>query len=107
MRNDDGMPPLDQLELFKRDQILGEHEERHPEILEELRSALLELAKFRNVTADDARKLLARWGVPAGNWMGSLFKNGQWVMVGTRPSATPGRHGNRIGIWRPKQRHET
>jgi hypothetical protein len=77
----------------------------HQELLAQVKGALIRIARVRSdrcVSADDA----ARWLIehnhsPAslGNAMGAIFRGGEWVLKGYRPSERTSRHRNRIGIW--------
>ena len=101
-----------QLELKARDRILESLESTHGSVLNALRTELKVIYENRVitygedvafVTADDARRILRGWEVKAGNWMGSLFRDGKWEFAGEyHLSTTPGSHGNTIKRWRAK-----
>jgi hypothetical protein len=81
----------------------------HQELLNLLRPALRAIALARSpdrcVTADDAQKWLVDRGYEAGalgNAAGSLFKGGEWKLIGYRMSDRVSRHRNRVGIWQLK-----
>lgn len=83
------------------------------DVLGWLRRALVKVYRFNleaygpesaPVTADDARRLLPRCPYPVPeckNFLGSLFKDGNWRAVGfmDHKSQTPGSHGNRLMRW--------
>jgi hypothetical protein len=78
----------------------------HQELLSLLRPALRAIAAGRSdrcVTADDAQAWLGEHGYEPGalgNAAGSIFRGGEWKLVGYRMSARVSRHRNRVGIWR-------
>ena len=88
-------------DLFQRDAILARHFENHREILTALRQELkgMYVREHRPVSASDARKILDRWKVEPGNWLGATFQQTEWQCVGMIHSSTPGRHGNRVFQW--------
>jgi hypothetical protein len=77
----------------------------HQELLNLLRPALVQLALCRDsrtVTADDAQAWLGEHGYgpgALGNAAGSIFRGGEWKLVGYRMSARVSRHRNRVGVW--------
>jgi hypothetical protein len=91
-----------------RDQGICAAANAHEELLAQVKTALITIAggrESRCATADDA----ARWLVANGykpselaNASGSLFKGGQWELVGYSPSQRTSRHKNRVGIWKLK-----
>ena len=50
------------------------------------------------VWADRVREVMAeRWpDIEPGNWLGALFRGGEWRVVGFVRSKTAGSHGNRL-----------
>jgi hypothetical protein len=97
-------------ERFKREAMAAAASSpAHQELLRLLRPALVRIAlsrSDRSVTADHAQQWLVEHGYsPAalGNAAGSLFRGGQWELVGYRMSARVSRHCNRVGIWRLKE----
>jgi hypothetical protein len=80
----------------------------HQGLLNLLRPALRAVALTRAdrcVTADDAQAWLIEHNYsPAslGNAAGSLFKGGEWKLVGYRMSDRVSRHRNRVGVWQLK-----
>jgi hypothetical protein len=81
----------------------------HHELLTLLRPALRAIALSRDcrtVTADDAQAWLITNGYEPselGNAAGSIFRGGEWKLVGYRKSARVSRHSNRVGIWQLKE----
>ncbi len=82
----------------------------HQELLAKAKLALIRIARERSesrcVTADDgAAWLIANGYSPSelGNASGSLFKGGEWELVGYRQSERASRHKNRVGVWRLKE----
>lgn len=88
----------------------------HAEILNWLRPKLVELYSFyalgdldAYVTADDARRLIEdaldtgelKQRPECMNFMGSVFKGGEWEFTGKRVrSRTAGSHGNELRCWK-------
>jgi hypothetical protein len=97
-------------ERFKREAMAcAASSPAHQELLRLLRPALVSIALSRSpdrsVTADDAQVWLGEHGYPPaalGNAAGSLFRGGQWELVGYRQSERVSRHRNRVGVWRLK-----
>jgi hypothetical protein len=94
-------------ERFKREAMAAAAASpAHQELLRLLRPALVRLALCRDsrtVTADDAQAWLADHGYAPGalgNAAGSLFKGGEFELVGYRKSVRVSRHCNRVGVWR-------
>lgn len=58
------------------------------------------------VCADDAREVFESWDPPSPdrlnrNFLGQLFRDGNWRKVGHTRSRTDGSHGNLIAEWEP------
>lgn len=104
-------PPLD---LFSSDGValkdaaLSGLERTNAEILAAVRSALVEMGRWGPVDADDARDWLARqvdgeaWMKRRKDWMGALFRTGEWKAVGWKISRAPENHARPIRVWRLK-----
>src|ERR1700692_754732 len=94
-------------ERFKQEAIAASASSpAHRELLRVLRPALIVIALSRSdrtATADDASRWLAEHGYEPGalgNAAGSLFRGGNWKLVGYSKSDRVSRHRNRVGIWR-------
>ena len=91
-----------------RDQALGQLEDHFQHWLADCRRAMrwIALDEGRLVTADDARKWLARqpdYQPPKGgrlNWFGAVFKGDDWEPVGWHQSTHPGNHARPMRTWR-------
>lgn len=99
------------------DQILAnmEMEELRSAYLKALRSEMHDLWQRRardpaveepTVCADDARRIFESWDPPSSdrldrNFLGQLFRTGNWRKVGYTRSRTDGSHGNLIAEWEP------
>jgi hypothetical protein len=93
-------------ERFKREAMsAAASSPAHQELLNLLRPALIGIALSRSertATADDASRWLAEHGYEPGalgNAAGSLFRGGNWKLVGYLPSERTSRHRNRVGVW--------
>ena len=99
-------------ELLRRDRILSILAATRKMLLERLRAEMKALYLSNGgepVTADDARKLLDSWpDIPPPeelnrNFMGALFRNGDWLPVDVNhQSRTKGSNARRIVRWQLK-----
>lgn len=57
------------------------------------------------VWADRVREVMAeRWpDITPGNWLGALFRGGEWEPAGLIRSKTVGSHANLLRTWRRKR----
>jgi len=107
----DEKSPLSETEKAAR--VLDYLGDEYGDVLGWLRRRLVLIYRFRRevygaenawVTADDARAILPRCPFErpsCNNFLGSLFKGGNWRAVGVMDhrSETPGSHGNRLMRW--------
>ena len=78
-------------------------EARHNHKLAVVRHDLLALAHqtSRELSAEDARRVAQQHGFEIGNWMGSVFRDGNWRCVNRKPNKATGTHGRSIQTYRP------
>lgn len=113
-----GNPALDRMRESERDKgnrivaaLTGRPD--RADYLSRVRAAMRRLYRARYadvgeravVTPDDARRVFEAMGPPRSmsrNFLGGVFRERGWEIVGTYASETPGSHGNRLNqyAWR-------
>lgn len=98
-----------QFDLFEgrrlRDEGMQRAADKRPEILRYAKSVAKQIAQHdpdRLCDIDQVQSELFKVGMDLGMAAGSVFKGGDWIMVGTRKTKRKTSHARDIKVWRLK-----